>query len=228
MDDRRYEQLEGLPVPVFALRDGQTAAANGAARALFPGWRPEDGLPAPLAGLLAGAEDPAAGLAGCCSAEGRECLAELHLAVDRLGRPVEERRDPRCDRAYFTLQRGVYRLLRMTRHLELLRQLDQEAVEQGRLDLLDLCADLTGQTEVLARQAEVAVRFESRLLALPFRGSAPHLQVMVLNLLSNAVKAAGKGGTVLVRLEREDRRAVLTVEDSGGTGPADLAALFQE
>ena len=265
MDDRRYEQLEGLPVPVFALRDGQTAAANGAARALFPGWRPEDGLPAPLAGLLAGAEDPAAGLAGCCSAEGRECrvtlsparegeqllcvlpggsaagpapgvletqlrqcLAELHLAVDRLGRPVEERRDPRCDRAYFTLQRGVYRLLRMTRHLELLRQLDQEAVEQGRLDLLDLCADLTGQTEVLARQAEVAVRFESRLLALPFRGSAPHLQVMVLNLLSNAVKAAGKGGTVLVRLEREDRRAVLTVEDSGGTGPADLAALFQD
>ena len=265
MDDRRYGQLEGLPVPVFALRDGRPEAANGAARALFPGWRPEDGLPAPLAGLLAGADDLSAGLTGCCAAEGRECrvtlspawegeqllcvlpreggtgvspdvlgeqlrqcLAELHLAAGRLGRPVEALGDPRCDGAFFTLQRGVYRLLRMTRHLELLRQLDEgPAAGEGVLVLRDLCADLSEQAGLLARQAGVELSFESRLLTLPFLGDAALLQTMLLNLLSNAVKAAGKGGAVTVRLDRADGRALLSVEDSGGAGTADLSALFR-
>ena len=125
---------------------------------MFPGWQP-GGLPAALEQLLGEAEDPSAGLAGCCMAEGkdcqvtlsprtegeqllcvvprgpgaggpaleqlgsqlRECLGELHLSAQRLGQPLEQLQDRRWDGAYFTLQRGLYRLLRMTRHLELLQ-----------------------------------------------------------------------------------------------------------
>ena len=115
----------------------------------------------------------------------------------------------------------------MTRHLELLRQLDEEPVQEGMLDLFDLCAGLTGEAEVLARQGEVELTFESRLLTLPFRGDAPLLQILLLNLLSNAIKAAGRQGQVTVRLNREGDRAVLSVEDSGGAGQADLSALFR-
>ena len=264
MGNRLYEELEGLPIPVFVLQSGAVRAANRAARDLFPGWQAGGPLPPPLAGLLAEAEAPAAGLEGCCTAGGqacrvtlsparegeqtlsvlplgqgstlgpdvletqlRQCLGELHMAAYRLGRPLEQLEDRRWDSAYFTLQRGLYRLLRMTRHLELLRQLDEEPVQEGMLDLFDLCAGLTGEAEVLARQGEVELTFESRLLTLPFRGDAPLLQILLLNLLSNAIKAAGRQGQVTVRLNREGDRAVLSVEDSGGAGQADLSALFR-
>lgn len=265
MEHREDVRLDAIPFPAFILRDGRPESGNRAAREMFPGWQP-GGLPAALEQLLGEAEDPSAGLAGCCMAEGkdcqvtlsprtegeqllcvvprgpgaggpaleqlgsqlRECLGELHLSAQRLGQPLEQLQDRRWDGAYFTLQRGLYRLLRMTRHLELLQQLDQELPEQGALDLADLCAELTGQAEVLSRQAGVELYYESRLLTLPTLGSAPLLEMLLLNLLSNGIKAAGRGGTVTLRLSREGRNAVLAVEDSGGAGQADLTALFQE
>ncbi|GID29231.1 sensor histidine kinase [Paractinoplanes brasiliensis] len=62
---------------------------------------------------------------------------------------------------------------------------------------------------------------------LPVRGDSGQLDRVLENVLSNAVKFTPPGGTVTVRAERLDDRAVLTVADTGMGIPADeQQALF--
>jgi CheY-like chemotaxis protein len=61
----------------------------------------------------------------------------------------------------------------------------------------------------------------------PLMGDADRLQQVVWNLLSNAVKFTGKGGRVVIRLQRMDSSILITVEDTGeGIDPMFLPHVF--
>jgi two-component system sensor histidine kinase QseC len=51
--------------------------------------------------------------------------------------------------------------------------------------------------------------------ALPVRGSATLLSVLVRNLADNALRYSPDGARIVVTVERQQRQPVLTVEDSG-------------
>lgn len=159
------------------------------------------------------------------SAQLRQCLGDLRLAVDALAPTLKEKGGKGAERDFSVLNQSFYRLLRMTGHMELAGELGEKAPEAEALDLADLCAELVDETDLLAGQAGVRLTYDSRLLTLPTTGSRELLRIMLLNLLSNAIKAAGRGGTVELRLARKEGRALLTVADSGRC-PVDLMELF--
>src|SRR5207249_3243962 len=78
--------------------------------------------------------------------------------------------------------------------------------------------------EAAQRGAAIEVRFEATqpltVLCIP-----SDLREIVVNLILNAVDAMPKGGTLTLHGEAQDRRAILTVQDTG-TG-MDLAVMEQ-
>jgi hypothetical protein len=156
----------------------------------------------------------------------REQLGELRLALEALAPVVEAEGGPDSRRNFSVLNRNFYRLLRMTRHLELAADLKGAAGPAQALDLAQLCAALTEETDLLARQGGVTLCYESRLTVLPAVGSRRLLRVLLLNLLSNAIKAAGRGGGVKLSLARFEDRGVITVTDNG-KAPAEAGGLFR-
>lgn len=154
----------------------------------------------------------------------RQYLGELRLAVDALAAQLKE--SGQGEEAFSVLNQNFYRLLRMSRHMELAEDLKREVLLPEALDLVDLCAGLVDETDLLAGQAGVRLHYDSKLITLPTTGSRELLRIMLLNLLSNAVKAAGRGGAVELGLAKAPGRAVVTVVDNGKEA-VDLTGLFQ-
>jgi signal transduction histidine kinase/CheY-like chemotaxis protein len=118
-----------------------------------------------------------------------------------------------------------------------LETIERNARSQKQLvdDLLDASRIITGKLRLEMKPTELgkvieaaceAVRpaaqakgIELRLAldgsASPVAGDAERLQQVVWNLLSNAVKFTPEGGSVEVRLAREDGRACISVTDTG-------------
>lgn len=157
----------------------------------------------------------------------RQYLGDLRMAIDSLAPLLKEEGSDRSRRDFSVLNQGFYRLLRMTRHMELAEELGKVQPAPAALDLVDLCAELVDEADLLAEQAGVRLHYESKLLTLPAVGCGELLRIMLLNLLSNAMKAAGRGGTVELQLTKAPRRAVITVADSGKE-LSNLSLLFQD
>jgi signal transduction histidine kinase len=76
-----------------------------------------------------------------------------------------------------------------------------------------------------AKQIAVEVRYDDELP--PVSGDADRLQQVIWNLLSNAVKFTGPGGTVSLKITRDDSKVRLSVRDNGQgiSPPVDANAL---
>ncbi|QNM94741.1 ATP-binding protein [Chitinimonas koreensis] len=112
--------------------------------------------------------------------------------------------------------RGLDRAQRLTGQLLTLARLDHlEAVpEAGACGLLGLAREVLADAaaQALAHGVELALDGEELVLH-----AAPGLLRLALrNLVDNAVAHTPAGGTVTVRLAREDGGAMLTVQDEGG------------
>jgi len=137
--------------------------------------------------------------------------------------------DPRVQRASASIERSARSQARLIDDL-----LDVSRIVSGKLLLdlgpVDLAATVREAVDA-ARPSADAKALELTLDIDPGIGSvygdAGRLQQVVSNLLSNAVKFTPHGGRVSVALERADRRAQLTVGDTGiGIRPDVLPHLF--
>ena len=94
----------------------------------------------------------------------------------------------------------------------------------------DLAAFAERQVEQLRSAAErrgIALSVDVPEGPLPVWFDAEKMERVVVNLLSNALKHTPEGGTIRVRVAREDEEAVLSVRDSGkGLTPDVLAIVF--
>ena len=86
-----------------------------------------------------------------------------------------------------------------------------------------MCAELGPQ--ILARNIDFS--FESTGQAI-VTGQAEWLRVLIRNLVDNAVRYTPEGGTVIVRIERQNDHLMLAVSDSGpGIPPEQRSAVLQ-
>jgi heavy metal sensor kinase len=125
----------------------------------------------------------------------RETLASVEEEVERMAQVV--------DNLLILVRSDEGRLALLCAPVEL------EEVAAVAVDRMQRLADAKGiRLELHGQPAEVV-------------GDRQRLGEVLANLLDNAVKYTPAGGTVTVALERQDRRARLTVDDSGPGIPAE-------
>ena len=189
--------------------------------------RTEDGL---LLVLRNPVKAPVAGALNRLPVQLRELLNSLQGAVQMLGPILKEAELSQSGDYLAIVQQNFYRLLRLTRHLELADMAGREdftAVEQIPLDLAEICREMAYGARKLAEQAGVALREDVPGGVIVSLGDRMLLEIMLLELLSNALKAAKKGGEAGIRLTTNASRAQITVWDDGpGMSQADLTAMM--
>ncbi|HET8899943.1 MAG TPA: ATP-binding protein [Rhodanobacteraceae bacterium] len=136
--------------------------------------------------------------------------------------------------------RGRERLSLAARQLDRLRGLVEQLVglvqaESGqmplrlqRLDLLGVLDSMARDYQLKAAAMDVTVSLETTLDTLALYADRAHLATLFGNLLDNAIKHAPAASAVLVRVERTEAQAVVTVSDHGaGFDPQIAARLFE-
>jgi signal transduction histidine kinase len=79
-----------------------------------------------------------------------------------------------------------------------------------------------------ALKKEIVLNRELSATPLSISGDAFRLQQALVNVLSNAVKFSQNGGSVTIRLQERNDRAVVEIEDSGaGISPDFLPQIFE-
>jgi len=132
-------------------------------------------------------------------------------------------------RAREVLKRQTLHLTRLVDDLLDLTRISHGKVglKRHRLDLRDVVRKTTDDLQGLFRQSAVDLRVDQ---AGPvwIAGDSTRIAQVLGNLLQNAVKFTPAGGSVIVRLEKIEDRAVLTVRDTGvGMDPAQVERMFQ-
>jgi signal transduction histidine kinase len=108
--------------------------------------------------------------------------------------------------------------------------LDLSKIEAGRYELVHVHFDMREIIEdchdILATQARggnISIEMDLPDAELEVEADHTAIRQSVLNLMSNAIKFTTEGGSVSVRLEREDDMARVTVSDTGiGIAPKDI------
>jgi PAS domain S-box-containing protein len=113
--------------------------------------------------------------------------------------------------------------------------LDSSRISRGELrldmqplELLPVIESAIELTTPIAQTKEISVSRRLEATANFITGDADRINQILDNLLSNAIKFTPPGGTVEIRLEREDNEAKITVTDSGqGVSEEFLPQIFK-
>jgi two-component system phosphate regulon sensor histidine kinase PhoR len=130
--------------------------------------------------------------------------------------------------------RFAERIGREAERLEVLVRdlLDLSRVERGTLDvepvdLVGLVKEVVGGYADLAEERRVTLATELRP-GVGMRGDRAQLSLLLSNLIDNALRYTAAGGTVCIRLDPAESRAVLQVADTGEGIPAsELPRIFE-
>jgi two-component system, OmpR family, phosphate regulon sensor histidine kinase PhoR len=135
--------------------------------------------------------------------------------------------DPEAGRGFAErIAREAERLDVLTRDLLDLSRVERGTLDVEPVDLVGLAKEVLGGYEDLA--TERRVRLRSELQQVSMRGDRAQLGLLLSNLLDNALRHTPAKGTVCVRLDGADGRAVIQVADTGEGIPAgELARVFE-
>ena len=249
--------FDHFPEPVFYICGGTLQYSNAAALALEPGWTAGTAVPETLdlepdgegvfSCVLGGkafqaavtrteegrllvlrnpVKAPEAGALHRLPVQLRELLNTLESAVLLLNRTLKEAETENLS----VVQQSFYRLLRLTRHLELADLAGREdfsQVEKMPLDLAEICREMAYGARKLAEQTGVVLQEDIPAGVMISVGDRMLLEILLLELLSNAMKAARKEGEAGIRLTTNGSRAQITVWDNGpGMSQAEMTAMM--
>jgi heavy metal sensor kinase len=123
----------------------------------------------------------------------------------------------------------VDRLAQIVEGLFAISRLDagEAAAEWVPLDLAQLATATADQMSLLAEDKDIKVSCET-LSGVWVEGDRARLKQIVVNLLDNAIKYTPKGGTIVLKVARNERKAVLEVADNGiGIPPEAIPRVFE-
>lgn len=129
------------------------------------------------------------------------------------------------------LNRGMFRQLRACREQELCQWFDdpdEVRLSLDTVDLVEVCRSLMERVGALTQALNIRAEFRCARAALVTAADRRALEDMLLALISGAAKAIGRGGALILELERRERSAALILSEEGGrVDRAELLALFE-
>jgi len=160
----------------------------------------------------------------------RHPLNLIHINVELLSRLPELRQSPLVVRSTGVIRNAVLSQAKLIDDL-----LDMSRVHTGKLtmsmapvDLVPLVRDATDAARADPAAARLTLAVEAADAGLRVMADSVRIEQVVMNLLSNAVKFTPAGGTVTLRLAREDGRARIDVCDTGqGISAGFLPQVFE-
>ncbi len=195
----------------------------------LPGRRDEIGLLAralhDMTHSLRGRIDATEAFAADVTHELKNPLASLRSAVDSL----ERSSDPATQKQLLDIVRqDVNRLDRLVVEIAETSRVDAE-LSRARFEPVNIGTLITDMVPSWEERSPEVVRigFSPPREAVVAAGEASRLARMIGNLVDNAISFSPSGGNVRIRVLREEREAVVTVEDEGPGVPEELrAAIF--
>lgn len=145
------------------------------------------------------------------------------------GLALDEQLKLRTRESLGSMLEEVDRLAVIVEGLLALSRLDagEGQAESVRFDLFELAATTADQMGLLAEDKNITLIREGER-EITVEGDRARLKQVVVNLLDNAIKYTPDGGSVRLRITREDGHAVLDVVDSGvGIPPEALPHVFK-
>jgi PAS domain S-box-containing protein len=160
--------------------------------------------------------------------EMRTPLQSLQFLLQTIQKRIESGQPEKAVEGLVRARAQLQRLSWLTEEL-----LDVTRITAGRLtlepeevDLAELARDVAEQQRESAARTGSELRFEA-LTSATGLWDRSRLEQVVTNLLSNAVKFGG-GKPIMVRVEHDTARAVLTVRDEGiGISSSDQSRIFE-
>ncbi len=124
-----------------------------------------------------------------------------------------------------SLERLIQDLLTYSQSQSAQRLNQTQALELVPLQLLDLVDDVLETQKLAIVGKSIGIRRENEKVTL--QGDAKKLRVVLDNLISNAIKYSPVGGTVTIRMVKQEENAVIEVLDEGpGIAEADRERIF--
>jgi two-component system sensor histidine kinase QseC len=123
---------------------------------------------------------------------------------------------------------GVDRATHLAQQLLTLARIDPTLwVGRDQVDLPALASEVLAEIAPAALAHDIDLGLEARATAV-LRGDSAMLGILLRNLVDNAIKFTPAGGKVEVRVGRDGRRIVLSVDDSGpGIPPQERTRVFE-
>ena len=136
--------------------------------------------------------------------------------------------DPEAGRRFAErIGREAERLDALTRDLLDLSRVERGTLDVEPVDLVGLVKEVVGGYADLAEERRIKLHSELRP-QLSMRGDRAQLGLLLSNLLDNALRYTPARGTVCVRLDGAESRAVIQVSDTGQGIPAgELSRVFE-
>jgi PAS domain S-box-containing protein len=145
------------------------------------------------------------------------------LVSGELGELSAEQRGP-----VESIVRQSQTLIALVQDITIILSTEGRILKREPVSLAELVRATASDFDLLTEQAGLTVRLEIAPDLPPVSGGPIYLRRVVDNLLDNAIKFTPAGGTVTVRLQRQDDRAILQVADNGiGIPPDEQKHIFE-
>lgn len=148
----------------------------------------------------------------------RTPLATLRTQLDYA---LRESDPANVRQALMAVSRQVDDAIRSTNQMLALAKADAAALDMAEIDLVALAEQVAREWVGAAREKRIDLGFDAPAGRLPVRGHAGLLGEAAANLVNNAIRFAPPRGSVALKLERVDGRALLCVTDDGPGIPPD-------
>ncbi|GAB3018589.1 substrate-binding domain-containing protein [Spirosoma pulveris] len=127
------------------------------------------------------------------------------------------------------IRKNAYRLLRLVDQMLDLRKTDagKQRLHTAEQDLVAFIQDIVVDFKRKAEKQRIDLQFIPSKTSLPVWFDNEKLDKVIVNMLSNAFKYTPKGGLIHIRLEEQDNRVCIQVQDNGeGMTPDEQAHAF--
>jgi len=125
----------------------------------------------------------------------------------------------------------IARMLKIIDDLLLLTRLDYRPglLAFKKINLNNFLKEIHDQSRILAAKKNITVTLHPPESMMSVYADIIHLRRLFLNLLDNAVKFTPVGGSIMIAMKREQKKAVISVTDTGiGINPDDLQKIFDK
>lgn len=144
----------------------------------------------------------------------REQVGNLMAAAQLLTPAIREQEDRKYDQYLAILNQGLYRLLRLTEHVDLSRQ-EELPCRMQHVEGMELCRVLCREIGGLADRMDVGFQGECAGGEALMRADPAMLRRLILLMVDGALYRAGRGGHIGLRAWTEGERFRVTVWDDG-------------